>query len=623
MDHDPVDAYKRSAPQLLSELARLLSLHNWAEECCIPQEVLGFLDYSWQDLCAGATLLRIRKQTDKRRLPLKLGGAPRKVSTNGKTETGEGSVCPSERQTKVGANPRTKKRKERPSKAAQNFSVASFSLASSSKDEVNGIPQIPEVKQLDPAWMKLHYGIADGSSFIYYPSGCVAVCQSHSALPCGGFYTNVFSDGDCPVILATITAHGHGAVSSSVEAVWSQEAGFISDCYGNKSKEWSWQSDECEEIVIQLSDVISVRLLSGTSAVLSFMCNNETVQLPLPALSHAYQSKEMMVRKVDGLEEPLWRRAGLADRELKKLQQRVQNILDDWLECYRAAFGVKCPDTEQMPDSPLRTRLRREVQSVALPPLNPPEWAVQPEERTSEPQRHLSAQEERPADSSVRLPRSVIIPKSPEAQSAAVTDWSAPPPLTPSAPLTMCPELLRAALLGEGVQRRCSCSVKQMPAVTDVEYDTFVMGQPPHSQQILVVCVTLPRNNTRTVPDEDALEQLYMGRNKHRTMPCTQSQMDSFRLVRYEMSTGGMPSWGCENILLQQRHNAAPGMILMYVRGTLLFVGYTCSRHSFSVGDLQNQISRTRGDYRLGLSLPPDYKFSTAAKKPAAKHTTH
>lgn len=116
MDHDPVDAYKRSAPQLLSELARLLSLHNWAEECCIPQEVLGFLDYSWQDLCAGATLLRIRKQTDKRRLPLKLGGAPRKVSTNGKTETGEGSVCPSERQTKVGANPRTKKRKERPSK---------------------------------------------------------------------------------------------------------------------------------------------------------------------------------------------------------------------------------------------------------------------------------------------------------------------------------------------------------------------------------------------------------------------------------------------------------------------------------------------------------------------------
>lgn len=41
-----------------------------------------------------------------------------------------------------------------------------------------------------------------------------------------------------------------------------------------------------------------------------------------------------------------------------------------------------------------------------------------------------------------------------------------------------------------------------------------------------------------------------------------QCQMDSFRLVRYEMSTG-KSSCGVENILLQQRHNAAPGMILV------------------------------------------------------------
>ena len=42
-----------------------------------------------------------------------------------------------------------------------------------------------------------------------------------------------------------------------------------------------------------------------------------------------------------------------------------------------------------------------------------------------------------------------------------------------------------------------------------------------------------------------------------------QCQMDSFRLVRYEMSSGGTPGWGCANLLLQQRHNAAPGMILV------------------------------------------------------------
>lgn len=38
--------------------------------------------------------------------------------------------------------------------------------------------------------------------------------------------------------------------------------------------------------------------------------------------------------------------------------------------------------------------------------------------------------------------------------------------------------------------------------------------------------------------------------------------MDSFRLVRYEMSSGE-PSWGDENILLQQQHNVTPGMVLV------------------------------------------------------------
>ena len=38
--------------------------------------------------------------------------------------------------------------------------------------------------------------------------------------------------------------------------------------------------------------------------------------------------------------------------------------------------------------------------------------------------------------------------------------------------------------------------------------------------------------------------------------------MDSFRLVRYEMSTG-KPSCVAGSILLQQRHNAAPGMVLV------------------------------------------------------------
>ena len=49
-----------------------------------------------------------------------------------------------------------------------------------------------------------------------YPSGGVAVCQSGSGLPCGGFYTNVFSDGPSPAVIASVTAFGRGAATHPV-----------------------------------------------------------------------------------------------------------------------------------------------------------------------------------------------------------------------------------------------------------------------------------------------------------------------------------------------------------------------------------------------------------------------
>lgn len=49
-----------------------------------------------------------------------------------------------------------------------------------------------------------------------------------------------------------------------------------------------------------------------------------------------------MVREVDGLDEPSaqWRRGGHAGRELRRLQQRVRNTLDGWLQYYRVAIGT-------------------------------------------------------------------------------------------------------------------------------------------------------------------------------------------------------------------------------------------------------------------------------------------
>lgn len=49
-----------------------------------------------------------------------------------------------------------------------------------------------------------------------------------------------------------------------------------------------------------------------------------------------------MANEVEVLEElsAQWRRGGQVGRELKRLQQRVRNTLDDWLDYYRVAIGT-------------------------------------------------------------------------------------------------------------------------------------------------------------------------------------------------------------------------------------------------------------------------------------------
>ncbi|CAG5957800.1 unnamed protein product, partial [Menidia menidia] len=729
-DRDPMDVYKRAAPQLLCDLARLLSQHLWSEKGCIPRGINNILNYSWDDLTAGASI-HLKSPTEKEKRSKSKGclkpkntsptlSSTAKLEKRERDQCTEGNVGRSERKARVRSNAPVKEPTDQnstPASAAsagcdlcpgwiirpkqpsydepQWISACQWAverlqaarhpekLKTSEQDRskpvvirhygdaktktkregskvqpaalVNGMPHIPEIKLQDSVRQKLHYRIDDGSSFIYYRSGGVAVCQSRSGLPSGGFYTNVFSEGKRPLTLATITASGHGAVShpyrSAITAVWDQNGGFLYDDDGNITKEWNWQTAGTlkDKIVVKLSDLISVRLFSGVSGVLSFRCGNESVQLPLSSQPNTDYSKKVgfvqLPREVEGFEEDsaLWRKREHGGRELRKLQQRVRNTVEDWLDYYRSAVGIKCPDTERMPEALMRTRHRRE----ALPSLNPPERAggakpAGPEQGRrdgfQEVHGQLSASEERPLNCPVQLPRtpkkrasvkhpvvrigplqihgnikpeSVILRGSAKSESSAATHSpEIVAPFASSVPLTVCPALLRAALQGEGRRRRCCCSATLMPAVTDLEYDALIKGQPPHSQQILVVCVAVQGNtsNTHAVQSQKALEDLYRKRNKHRTMPCTQCQTDSFRLLRYEMWAGkAVP--GLESGLLQQRHNAAPGMVLMYIRGKLLFVGYIFSDAKCSARDLLKQISRSREDHRLGVSLPSEYKF--------------
>lgn len=68
-----------------------------------------------------------------------------------------------------------------------------------------------------------------------------------------------------------------------------------------------------------------------------YHAGNDVWQVPVCS-----QEVLQMVREVEGLEDPsaLWRRGGHVGRELKRIQQRVRNTLDDWLDYYRVAIGT-------------------------------------------------------------------------------------------------------------------------------------------------------------------------------------------------------------------------------------------------------------------------------------------
>ncbi|CAL9696864.1 unnamed protein product [Knipowitschia caucasica] len=751
-EQDVMDTYKHKAPQLLSELAHVLSQHKWSAEGRVPHGLVNILYYTWQEQLPPAP------QHQKSLTLSNIDLSPQSISRHQKREVAIGQAKP---QVRTSAS--VKKKSIAYKESSRSSTSLSFSILNQSSSDqgsdciiqqhhtscfediylykwaagrlqearnttaslsehnrsillrhygdpqrvksdwtkarlgvlLNGLPQIPDWQPPENQ-QKLHYRINDGSSIIYYPSGRMAVCQSCSGQPPGGFYSNVFSDSDPPLIIATITAFGHGSVmpsrsSSAMSAVWDRAGGFMFDHKGKGTKEWSWTAGFSKRIVIGISEEMTLHLLSGTSAVLKFKCAKECVQLPISALPNSNTFNTMLCLKTDtqfssdtaqdllsvpspvvcsdnnrtetcvsscswycphavrAPERPedtvsVWRKEGKAVRELRKIQQRAQCILESWMDLYCVATGIRCPNMQWMPDVPPRSRLKREVQLAALPSLNLSQ-RTNPEPQKEEQHKLLPRPKHQnrapsPPRPQTKNPKedhpitrigpvqfygcikreSVILPVDPDQQTT-----SAPHPVqlpsSPSGPLTHCPVLLRAALSGDITPRRCCCSALTMPLVKDSEYDLFVLGQPRHSHQMLIVWVTCQNLNPDAL-GRAAPEKLYRTRNKHRMMPCTQCQMDSFRLVRYDIAVP-KPCYEAEKCLLQQRHNACPDMVLMYIKGKLLFIDYIDFNDlNCPFKEFENKVSKARGDYRSGVFLSSDFKFrdrfDTVTKVPSS-----
>ncbi|KAG7454355.1 hypothetical protein MATL_G00258830 [Megalops atlanticus] len=716
-----LEEYKQAAPPLLLELGQVLQECQGCEEGFFPRGLGNVLNYTWKELTEGAAYFKRQghKGTKQRKAKGSVTSDKRSVDTpeektshskkklRKKSSVEEKGV---EKIAQESSNLRIKPNATNGQKLPVSHlsTTINFSISSRNCQEQGWIVQQEEGPLSDPQWeslcrwiverlgqaqmtikeqnaklaeqglaypllspkveepplQKLHYRTNDGTSFVYYPSGHIAVCHSRSGLPCGGFYTNVFGNAPDAPVLATFTAFGHGTVthplSGTVTAAWDQQGGVLCDLDGTVTREWAWQGETRpnKPIVIEVTELICVRVWSPTSMTLLFRSHQESVQLALSPLrdmsppqdlgfletdenftssaawelSRANGQKVLeaessgkftankpvavksscealeMVHEVECEQEVRgFRRGGRADQDLRRLQRAVRRIVNDWLEHYRTATGFGGPDIHRAKDSsPRRCCEAADTcpHQLAAARGTRPGAAGCHGGRAGRSLSMLLRWGQFGVHSNIRL-EPVLILRSPEIRRPAAV---------PSSP---CPVLLRGALDGDEGHRQCRCSARRMPLVTDLEYDAFVGGQAScsASEQVLVVCVTAsPRPHTQ--PAEDFLEELYGRMNKNRTAPCTQCYLDSFRLVRYEVPPADSTA-GTHNTLLQRRNNVAPGMFLMYVGGKLLFADYIFNGYSCSVRDLQKQIAKTRDIYRLGQSLPPDFRFSPQVGIPA------
>ncbi|XP_069485918.1 uncharacterized protein [Ambystoma mexicanum] len=556
---------------------------------------------------------------------------------------------------------------------------------------LDGKPQIPQVKQANPALKKLHYSLIDGSSLTYYPSGRLAICQSYSGLACGGVYTNVYGNSSEQAILGTFTPFGLGSIcipnSSTIALMFNQDGGMVTDKDGEIVREWTWPriGKLSVPVVMQVNEYITLRIAAQFSVSLLFKWQQDSVRLSISPLSGATPPKveelgllvtneNFTSKAAKELSKPNRKKAKEKDKkmskktlflselvktleipeadishvsdfnaakELRKLQRKIRNILDDWMEGYRIATGIDSPHIQRMSSGPQKPLRSRKVRSAAPPATN---MAGQESQKAKEKTEGLdlgsdaysllarwqsapvrSTQWEMLRSASPRPPslqnssRKPYQPNSESNLNKSDPNRSATAAAVPGLVLhhdahtfwpsshDTCPAVLRRAALGEE-GRQCRCSNHQIPHVTDLEYDRLIANHLSALEQIIVVSI-VASSDAKDRREDVMLEQLYEKKNQYRCMPCMQSRLDSFRLLKYNIDSADEFT-GRGGCLLVERHIVAPGMFLMYLRGKLMFANYIFNGYSKSIKDLHKQIAKTRSDYHTGFCLPKDFKFS-------------
>nr|XP_028603394.1 uncharacterized protein LOC114605895 isoform X2 [Podarcis muralis] len=440
---------------------------------------------------------------------------------------------------------------------------------------------------------------------------------------------------------------------SSIAMIFNQEGGMVTNKDGEILRQWKWPGEGKldDPVIMQVNKCITVKVAGRFAVGLLYKWRHESVRLSLSP-SKIFTEVNLPSTSVKGFSKTHGKREDAKKslkkeeriprisegdlsrvkdynptRELKALRCKIKNVLEDWMEYYRIALEISSPHTHRTSAFPRIAGRRCKTQHVddflgfhtaqgkendreteTLTPGNHPPFQSVP---SCGPTQGVSPGSYRDP----HLLSSIFRTNKPPMAHLNINDDTLQTShkaneKASTASHSACPVVLRRTMLGDEV-RICRCSNHQIPYVTDLEYDHIINNQMSSSEQITVVCVTTSLRTADYDPRTDKhLEQLYERKNKNRSMPCTQGRLDSFRLLKYDIGSADEFTGHCGSLLVK-RHNIAPGMFLMYIRGKLLFANYIFNGYSKSVKDLQKQIALTRNNYNRGYYLPPDYRLSS------------
>ncbi|KAM8758827.1 uncharacterized protein C3orf20 homolog [Rhynchonycteris naso] len=463
--------------------------------------------------------------------------------------------------------------------------------------------------------IKLHYTFYDGSSFVYYPSGNIAVCQIPTCCR-GRTITCLFNDMPNISFLALFNAEGQGYVHHNVKSrspyvlILDDEGGTTTDYKGYRVHKWSWVSktETLLSLEYKVNEQMKLTVLGQDSITVTFTCMNETVTLTVSANNcpHKVRHDKRVTHKISSLDENIFKMS----RARAEIKRRFQKTVSQFMNSVLLAAGLITTEylgTEKAKISQTRMKscgyLERSTKSNILlgEALALQSQAAQPESSTGG-----SVKEEPVSAPSSPTRKKIIKTQTKIRVTSRGKALEVPSPNRRTASPSDCPLVLRKLICKEDIHAGCKCILKA-PLVSDIELERFLLA-PRDPSQVLVFGIVSRQDPTSTGQLQWLFNTLYSRQQQGRASPCIQCQRDPYRLLQYDLDSPlqkGPP-------LLVKKYAVVQGMVLMFAGGKLLFGGCILNGYGFSKQNLLKQISRTQQDCKMGYFLPENYKFSTS-----------